>query len=269
MLTKEQVEATTIEQEELRHLVRMKKRADIELKDEDKPTDKSMDDTSDLYNSKDDKNNENSGGILGNLGSFFGSASSSPSNDLSSTTEASKADDSAKSKKDEESFGVKQLQDKQPVFNPSETNPNKDLTYENELDKADEEGKKRDQIVRENGPTGVASKPDFDEEFKNFIKDDKSNGDQRETKSESGSESNDENRAPRMDTITPSSDSTATKINDAPKQNTTEHSKKISHGKHHAPPSSAPISMPICGLLIALVLSSTFFQARCSAGSLC
>ena len=165
-LTSEPSIEVTTQVEELRHLVRMKKRAEEEWKEQDKASEGDQDDLL-----KDDKTESSSksdgwfGSLLGTSSADESSSASSgvSSSTSSSTTEATR-DDSANGQNGEQPAGQngEQPADQQPldtpVFNPNVTNPNDDLSYVDNMKKAAEEVEKKDSAV--NGLINVSSESD-------------------------------------------------------------------------------------------------------------
>lgn len=272
------VEVTT-QVEQLRHLVRMKKRADFEWKEQDQASDKPGD-LSDLVDpSKDDKTEGNSNSwSWGNPFASSDDASSSVSSISSSTTSSS----TTEATRDDSAFGNNSEQPFDRVFDPNVTNPNNSLMYEEAIKKAEEEDRKRDQIAaRDSTPvelTGDSGKPNKTVQVDDFLSLDgekeKSTGDN----SRKGKSNNDDSKSSDQSDASPavtqsSSNSTATKINDALKPNSSKphHTQDTDRtGKHlpgHHQPSSALAVESFCSLVISLAILSfaqfQFISRRC------
>lgn len=235
----------------------MKKRADDEIKDEDLKAlvEPSKDD------SKDGKTDSES---KSSLWDFFGGPSSSTS---SSTTEATRVDDSATNQNPGTLVDPK-------VYNASETNPNSNLTYtdvfpeaeKEEARKREEEARKRDPLAgnasNSDHPTnldGLFDKKSEDAQLGDIVEPPKPNGNQtREAKS------NDDDKA------APSSTTASSIIIDHLKPNSTgvQHPKNTHEGKHHTQrdtqPSSASVYAPVISLLVICFIFASTQMSRSS-----
>ena len=148
LLESEQIELTTPTVEDLRHLVRMKKKADDILLDEEKSDKENSKALDDIISNKDDKTGTSADSSTGDssAGSFFNSffgSDNEPTNSSPNTDHETKNASSAQAKPTDELDASNKKDD--GVFNDKEKNPNEDLIYEDKFRNAEQNEKKETQ----------------------------------------------------------------------------------------------------------------------------